>query len=214
MGGAAHRPRRPARREELARPARPPDPFDGRLRRPGLEGQPDPRAVERRQPADRPLLRDADRPDQLLPDELAGRPAVRLARARLQVPGPVGADGIRLPPRLRRDPRERRRQATGLNEAVAWSVDLGQGYRVALVQAGTFWSDAGALFGPVPRILWDRLVTDELTADWRLGQALNCLLVETPSGRVLVETGIGERGNDKTRERRRYSGDPILPALR
>ena len=101
-----------------------------------------------------------------------------------------------------------------MNDAVAWSADLGGGYRVALVQAGTFWSDAGALFGPVPRILWDRLVTDELTTDWRLGQALNCLLVETPAGRVLVETGIGERLNDKTREMRRYSGDPILPALR
>jgi glyoxylase-like metal-dependent hydrolase (beta-lactamase superfamily II) len=101
-----------------------------------------------------------------------------------------------------------------LNEAVAWSADLGGGYRVALVQAGTFWSDAGALFGPVPRILWDRLVTAELTTDWRLGQALNCLLVETPAGRLLVETGIGERLNDRTREMRRYSGDPILPALR
>ena len=101
-----------------------------------------------------------------------------------------------------------------MNEAVAWSADLGAGYRVALVQAGTFWSDAGALFGPVPRILWDRLVTDELTADWRLGQALNCLLVETPAGRVLVETGIGERLDAKNREMRRYSGDPILPALR
>jgi glyoxylase-like metal-dependent hydrolase (beta-lactamase superfamily II) len=86
--------------------------------------------------------------------------------------------------------------------------------RVALVQAGTFWSDAGALFGPVPRILWDRLVSDELTPDWRLGQALNCLLIETPAGRVLVETGIGERLGDKARKMRQYSGDPILPALR
>jgi glyoxylase-like metal-dependent hydrolase (beta-lactamase superfamily II) len=85
---------------------------------------------------------------------------------------------------------------------------------VALVQAGTFWSDAGALFGPVPRVLWDRLVADEITADHRLGQALNCLLIETPAGRVLVETGIGERMNDKAREMRSYSGDPILVALR
>ncbi|HLY15051.1 MAG TPA: MBL fold metallo-hydrolase, partial [Candidatus Limnocylindrales bacterium] len=64
------------------------------------------------------------------------------------------------------------------------------------------------------RILWDRLVSDELTTDWRLGQALNCLLIESPAGRVLVETGIGERLNDKTREMRQYAGDPILPALR
>jgi glyoxylase-like metal-dependent hydrolase (beta-lactamase superfamily II) len=66
----------------------------------------------------------------------------------------------------------------------------------------------------VPRVLWDRLVADEISADHRLGQALNCLLVETPAGRVLVETGIGERLDDKARQMRRYSGDPILPALR
>jgi len=100
-----------------------------------------------------------------------------------------------------------------INDAVDWSADLGGGTLVALVQAGTFRSDAGALFGPVPRILWDRLVTDEIDADHRLIQALNCLLVETPAGRVLVETGIGERVTDKVREMRRYEGLPIVEAL-
>src|SRR5256714_11118558 len=101
----------------------------------------------------------------------------------------------------------------GLNDAVDWSADLGGGTRVALIQAGTFRSDAGALFGPVPRILWDRLVADEIDTDHRLLQALNCLLVETPAGRVLVETGIGERVDDKTRSMRRYEGPWIVPAL-
>jgi glyoxylase-like metal-dependent hydrolase (beta-lactamase superfamily II) len=81
------------------------------------------------------------------------------------------------------------------------------------VQAGTFRSDAGALFGPVPRILWDRLVTDEIDHEHRLLQALNCLLVETPAGRVLIETGIGERVSDKVREMRRYEGRPIVAAM-
>src|SRR5574342_78875 len=101
-----------------------------------------------------------------------------------------------------------------LNDAVHWSADLGGGTRAALVQAGTFRSDAGALFGPVPRILWDRLVSDEIDHDHRLLQALNCLLVETPAGRVLVETGIGERVSDKAVAMRRYEGPAILPALR
>src|SRR3989454_9619841 len=102
---------------------------------------------------------------------------------------------------------------SGINDSVDWSQDLGGGVRVALIQAGTFRSDAGALFGPVPRILWDRLVTDEIDADHRLLQALNCLLVETPSGRVLIETGIGERVTDKVREMRRYQGKPVVAAL-
>jgi glyoxylase-like metal-dependent hydrolase (beta-lactamase superfamily II) len=101
----------------------------------------------------------------------------------------------------------------GLNDAVDWSADLGGGTRVALIQAGTFRSDAGALFGPVPRILWDGLVTDEIDHDHRLLQALNCLLVETPAGRVLIETGIGERVSDKVREMRGYEGTPIAPAM-
>jgi glyoxylase-like metal-dependent hydrolase (beta-lactamase superfamily II) len=101
-----------------------------------------------------------------------------------------------------------------LNDAVHWSTSLGGGTTVALVQAGTFLTDAGAVFGPVPRLLWERHVSAELTADHRLVQALNCLLVETPAGRVLIETGIGERTDDKLRISRGYSGDPILPALR
>lgn len=100
-----------------------------------------------------------------------------------------------------------------INDSVDWSAELGTGTRVALVQAGTFRSDAGALFGPVPRLLWDRLVPDEIDHEHRLLQALNCLLVETPAGRVLVETGIGERVSDKVRDMRRYEGPAILPAL-
>jgi glyoxylase-like metal-dependent hydrolase (beta-lactamase superfamily II) len=91
---------------------------------------------------------------------------------------------------------------------------MGGGYKVALVQAGTFGSDAGTVFGPVPRTMWERLVADELNPDNTLTQALNCLLVETPAGRVLVETGIGERMDEHHREQRSVRGKPIVPALR
>jgi len=97
--------------------------------------------------------------------------------------------------------------------ALDWSADLGGGTRVSLVQAGTFRSDAGALFGPVPRLLWDRLVSDEIDHDHRLLQALNCLLVETPAGRVLIETGIGERLPEKAVQMRGYEGPPIVVAM-
>lgn len=101
-----------------------------------------------------------------------------------------------------------------MNDAVHWSAELGGGTRVGLIQAGTFRSDAGALLGPVPRILWERLVTEEIDGQHRLLQALNCLVVETPAGRVLVETGIGERISDKTRAMRGYEGPPVAAALR
>jgi glyoxylase-like metal-dependent hydrolase (beta-lactamase superfamily II) len=101
----------------------------------------------------------------------------------------------------------------GINDAVDWRAELGGGTVVALIQAGTFRTDAGAIFGPVPRLLWDRLVTDEIDHDHRLLQALNCLLIQTPSGRLLVETGIGDRLDDKTRTMRGYEGPWIVPAL-
>jgi glyoxylase-like metal-dependent hydrolase (beta-lactamase superfamily II) len=100
-----------------------------------------------------------------------------------------------------------------INDAVDWARDLGGGVRVALVQAGTFRSDAGALLGPVPWSLWGGLVAEEIDEKRRLLQALNCLLIETPAGRVLVETGIGERVDEKTRAMRVYEGPAIVPAL-
>ena len=102
---------------------------------------------------------------------------------------------------------------TTLNEAVHWSAELGGGTRIALIQAGRFRSDAGALLGVVPRSMWSHLVAGEIDSSGRLLQALNCLLIETPSGRVLVETGIGDRIGDKDRAMREYEGPWILPAL-
>ena len=101
-----------------------------------------------------------------------------------------------------------------INDAVDWARELGGGVRVALIQAGTFRSDAGTLFGPVPWVLWGNLVGDEVDANRRLLQALNCLLIETPAGRVLVETGIGERIDEKARAMRVYEGPAVVPALR
>jgi glyoxylase-like metal-dependent hydrolase (beta-lactamase superfamily II) len=100
-----------------------------------------------------------------------------------------------------------------INDAVDWARDLGGGTRVALIRAGTFRSDAGALLGPVPWSLWGGLVADELDQKRRLLQALNCVLIETPAGRVLVETGIGERVDEKARAMRVYEGPAIVPAL-
>ena len=101
-----------------------------------------------------------------------------------------------------------------LSETVDWRAELGGGTRIALIQAGWFTTDAGAAFGPVPRIMWQKLVEAELSPQNMLNQALNCLLIETPSGRVLVETGIGERMDEHHRGQRGVTGKPILPALR
>ncbi len=101
-----------------------------------------------------------------------------------------------------------------LRDVHDWFADLGGGVRLALVVAGHFRSDAGVLLGMVPRRDWHPLVEHEIDEHNRLRQALNCLLVETPAGRVLVETGLGERQDEKTVIQRGVEGSPILPALR
>lgn len=101
----------------------------------------------------------------------------------------------------------------GMREANDWFADLGGGTRVALVVAGSFRSDAGVLLGHVPRRLWQPLVDEEIDDQNRLRQALNCLLVETPAGRVLVETGVGERLDEKASRMRGVEGRPILEAM-
>ena len=61
------------------------------LHRPRLRRARDARAVERRQPADHDLSGDEDRPALVRADVRAGGDAVRLGRARVEVPGPARA---------------------------------------------------------------------------------------------------------------------------
>ena len=67
--------------------------------------------------------------------------------------------------------------------------DLG-GVTVDLLQIGTFRSDAGAIFGPVPRTTWESLVHAEIDAASRLLQSLNLLHVWTGAANLLLETGM------------------------
>ncbi len=68
-------------------------------------------------------------------------------------------------------------------------IELG-GVTVDLLQIGTFRSDAGAIFGPVPRTTWEPLVRAEIDAASRLLQSLNLLHVQTGAANLLLETGM------------------------
>jgi len=58
--------------------------------------------------------------------------------------------------------------------------------------------DGGAMFGVVPKPLWERRIpADERN---RIPLALRCLLVEHDDGLVLIDTGIGNKENDKFRD--------------
>lgn len=66
-----------------------------------------------------------------------------------------------------------------------------------LVSDGTFRLDGGAMFGVVPKVLWER----ERAADGqnRIRMATNCVLVESGGDLVLVDSGIGDKNDEKFR---------------
>lgn len=66
---------------------------------------------------------------------------------------------------------------------------------VHALEAGLQRLDGGAMFGVVPKPLWERRI--EADPRNRIPLALRCLLVETPDALVLVDTGIGNKEDEK-----------------
>lgn len=68
-------------------------------------------------------------------------------------------------------------------------------FRVHAVQAGGQRLDGGAMFGVVPKPLWQRRIpADDRN---RIPLGMRCLLVEHDSGLVLIDTGAGNKEDPK-----------------
>jgi len=68
-------------------------------------------------------------------------------------------------------------------------------YRIEIVPDTEFRLDGGAMFGVVPRVLWERVCPpDELN---RIRMNMNCVFVDTGKEKILIETGVGEKWNEK-----------------
>ncbi len=57
---------------------------------------------------------------------------------------------------------------------------------------GLYFQDAGAVFGIVPRLLWERLGVP-LNAKHQMALGLNSLLLQSQGKTILVETGVGDK---------------------
>jgi len=66
---------------------------------------------------------------------------------------------------------------------------------VHAIQAGGQKLDGGAMFGVVPKPLWERRITPDERNRIQLG--MRCLLIEHESGLVLIDTGAGNKENEK-----------------
>lgn len=72
-------------------------------------------------------------------------------------------------------------------------------FNLYTIETGRFCLDGGAMFGVVPKPLWERAIKPD--TDNRIPLAMRCLLVEsTRTGRrYLIDTGIGDKFNEKFR---------------
>ena len=89
-------------------------------------------------------------------------------------------------------------------------IELGP-IRVHVLRESTFWLDGGAMFGVVPRAVWEK--KDPPDARNRVELAANVALIETAGRRVLVETGMGERWDAREIERFGLERKGLLSAL-
>ncbi len=67
--------------------------------------------------------------------------------------------------------------------------------RIHAIQAGGQRLDGGAMFGVVPKVLWQRKIeADERN---RIQMGMRCLLIEHPDGLVLIDSGAGNKEEQK-----------------
>ena len=68
-------------------------------------------------------------------------------------------------------------------------------YRFGIIPDTEFRLDGGAMFGVVPRVLWEKVCPpDEQN---RIRMNMNCAFVDTGKEKILIETGIGEKWTEK-----------------
>ena len=71
-------------------------------------------------------------------------------------------------------------------------------FALTLCSDGTYLLDGGAMFGVVPKTLWQkRAVPDDLN---RILLGLNSVVVRTGSATLVIETGVGNKQSEKMRE--------------
>ncbi len=68
--------------------------------------------------------------------------------------------------------------------------------RLTVVSDGEHYYDAGAIFGVVPRVMWER-VAPPMDERYRIPMGLNCLLLRSEGKTVLIETGVGGKPGDR-----------------
>jgi glyoxylase-like metal-dependent hydrolase (beta-lactamase superfamily II) len=80
--------------------------------------------------------------------------------------------------------------------------------RVLPIHTGNFKLDGGAMFGVVPKVIWNKLVpaNENNLCNW----SMRCLLVEIEDRKILIDTGIGNKQSEKFYGHYDLNGDDSL----
>lgn len=80
--------------------------------------------------------------------------------------------------------------------------------KATTIDTGYFKLDGGAMFGVVPKSIWNKInpADENNMCQW----AMRCLLIETEGRKVLIDTGIGNKQDEKFFSHYYLSGDATL----
>ena len=76
------------------------------------------------------------------------------------------------------------------------------------IETGNFKLDGGAMFGVVPKVLWEK--TNPADSQNRIEMSARCLLIEDGEKLILIDTGLGNKQSERFFSHYARSGDMTL----
>lgn len=83
--------------------------------------------------------------------------------------------------------------------------------KLHIINAGNFKLDGGAMFGVVPKSIWQK--TNPGDSNNLCTWSMRCLLVETAGRRILIDTGMGDKQNERFFSHYEPSGPTLAESL-
>ena len=71
-------------------------------------------------------------------------------------------------------------------------------YKITSIESGMFKLDGGAMFGVIPKVLWNK--TNPADENNQIDMGLRTLLLESGKRKILIDTGIGHKFDQKKRK--------------